>query len=192
MNAIDAYLDHLVDTVEGGAFTNDPADAGGATRWGITQRTLAQYRGHPVTAEDVRNLPRADALAIYRDEYVTLPGFDKLADMSMPTALEVIDTGVNMGVGTAARYLQRCLNVLDDVPTLVADGVCGTKTVAALTDYLHRRGARGEAVLVATLNGLQCADYVRMAETDAADRKWVYGWLNQRVYQNIRDWACHA
>lgn len=189
MNALDAYLTHLVDDVEGGAFTNDAVDAGGATRWGITQRTLAEYRGHPVTVQDVRDLPRDEALAIYRANYVTAPGFDKLAEMSMPVALEVIDTGVNMGVGTAARYLQRCLNVLDDLPSLVADGACGPKTVAALTDYLHRRGAEGESVLVGALNALQGADYIRLAETKAFDRKWIYGWLKQRVLQNLRDWA---
>lgn len=189
MNALDAYLTHLVDDVEGGAFTNDPADAGGATRWGITQRTLAGYLGHPATLADVQDLTRAEAIAIYRTDYVTAPGFEKLVDMSMSVALEVIDTGVNMGVGTAARYLQRCLNVLDDAPTLVADGDCGPRTVAALTDYLRRRGAEGESVLVAALNALQGADYIRLAETKAFDRKWIYGWLKQRVLQNLRDWA---
>jgi len=190
--AVEAYLAHLVDVVETGEYTNDPADPGGPTRWGITQRTLARWRKHPVTAEDVEHLPRGEAMDVYRAQYVTEPGFDKLADVSTRIALEVIDTGVNMGVGIAARYLQRCLNLLDDAPTLIADGVCGPKSVAALTDYLRRRGKPGESVLVTALNGLQCADYVRLAETHAADRKWVYGWLKQRVYQNINDWACGA
>lgn len=192
MIAIDAYLAHLVDVVEGAAYTNDPSDGGGPTRWGITLATLAKWRGHAVTPQDVANLARDEALAIYRDWYVTAPGFDKVGALSMNVALEAIDTGVNMGVMTATRYLQRCLNVLDDVPTLVADGVCGPKTLAALADYLRRRGARGEAVLVTALNGLQCADYVRLAETDSADRKFIFGWLSQRVFQNINDWACGA
>jgi lysozyme family protein len=192
MNAVDAYLSHLVDVVEGGEYTNTPGDAGGPTRWGITQSTLAKWRGHAVTAEDVKNLPRDEALAIYRDWYVTTPGFDKLADVSANVALEVIDTGVNMGVMTAARYLQRCLNVLYDDPVLVTDGVCGPKTVEALSDFLAQRAERGCAVLVTALNGLQCADYVRLAENDAADRKFIFGWLSQRVFQNISDWAIGA
>lgn len=192
MNAVDAYLTHLVDVVEGDAYTNDPNDAGGPTRWGITQATLAKWRGKAVTASDVQNLTRDEALAIYRDWYVTTPGFDKVAAVSMNVALEVIDTGVNMGVMTATRYLQRCLNLLFDQPLLVADGVCGPKTVEALQGFIAQRAERGVAVLVTALNGLQCADYVRLAENDSADRKYIFGWLNQRVYQNINDWACGA
>ncbi|HET9817697.1 MAG TPA: glycosyl hydrolase 108 family protein [Rhodanobacteraceae bacterium] len=187
MNATDAYLAHLVDDVEGGTFTDDPADPGGPTRWGITQRTLSAYRGHPVTAVDVQALTRTEALDIYRADYVIEPGFDKLAEISSDVALEVIDTGVNMGVGTAARYLQRCLNVLGSA--LKVDGQCGPKTVADLDAYIRRRGVKGQNVLVMALNCLQGADYIRLAETDAADRKWVFGWLSQRVLQNVRDWT---
>lgn len=192
MNAVEGYLAHLVDVVEGGTYTNDPADAGGPTRWGITQTTLAKWRGHAASAADVQNLTRDEALDIYRAWYVTEPGFDKLAAVSINVALEAIDTGINMGVMTATRYLQRCLNLLDDAPSLIADGVCGPKTVAALLDYLKRRGDRGEAVLVTALNGLQCADYVRLAENDSVDRKFIFGWLSQRVFQNINDWAIGA
>ncbi|HKD28430.1 MAG TPA: M15 family metallopeptidase, partial [Xanthobacteraceae bacterium] len=38
----------LIEKWEGG-FSNDPRDPGGATNMGITQDTLAQWRGHPVT-----------------------------------------------------------------------------------------------------------------------------------------------
>lgn len=190
---VDAYLDQLVDVVEGGVFTDDPYDAGGPTRWGITQKTLAQYRRHPVTTSDVAALTRDEALAIYRAQYVNGPGFDALAAVSAPVALEVIDAGVNMGVGVAARYLQRCLNVLNQSgawPVLVVDGNCGPKTAATLATYLRQRGARGEVLLVTALNCLQGADYIRLAETSALNRKFIYGWLSARVLQNLRDWTC--
>lgn len=187
MNAIEAYLAHLVDVVETGRYTNNPADKGGPTRWGITQKTLARWRGRPVTALDVQNLPRSEALLIYQAEYVTDPGFDKLADVSINVALEVIDTGVNMGQQQATRYLQRCLHVLGEA--VQVDGECGPKTVSALAGYRTRRGDKGISLLVTALNCLQGGDYIRIAEANPSQERWLYGWLNQRVFQNISDWA---
>lgn len=187
---VDAYLANLVDVVEGGTYTNDPADKGGPTRWGITQATLAKWRGKLVTALDVQNLTRDEALAIYRSEYVTGPGFDKVYQVAPAVALEMIDTGVNMGQQQAARYLQRCLRVTG--AAIVVDGNCGPKTVQALRDFVAKRGARGVQTLVTALNCLQGGDYIRIAEANPAQEKFVYGWLNQRVYQNVADWACRA
>lgn len=196
MNAIDAYLTNLVDVVEGSTYTNDPADHGGATKYGITLRTLSRVRGRPVSADDVKNLTRDEALAIYRSDYVTLPGFDKIAAVAMDVALEMIDTGVNMGPAQAARYLQRSLNVLNlngaAWPVLATDGQCGPKTVRALQTYVLQRGDRGIQVLVAALNCLQGSDYIGMAESDPSQQRFIYGWLNQRVFQNLADWACGA
>lgn len=58
-----ACLRHVL-AMEGG-FSNDPANHGGATNWGITAATLAHWRGRPVTAADVRTIPPGEARAIY-------------------------------------------------------------------------------------------------------------------------------
>ena len=52
-----------------GGFSNDPSDHGGATNWGITAVTLAHWRGHSVTAADVRAIPPEEARAIYHANY---------------------------------------------------------------------------------------------------------------------------
>jgi len=52
-----ACLRHVF-AMEGG-FSEEPSDHGGATNWGITAATLAHWRGHAVTAADVRAGPRA-------------------------------------------------------------------------------------------------------------------------------------
>lgn len=184
---IEEYLAHLVDVVEGPEYTNDPNDSGGATKYGITQHTLSDWRGHLVTPEEVANLSRDEALEIYRHLYVVKPGFDKVAVVAQSVALEVIDTGVNMGQSASTKFLQRCLNVL--AHPVGVDGVCGPATVAALQRYVTRRGAKGVAVLVVALNCLQGDKYISLAESDPEKQTFVFGWLTQRVWQNVEDWA---
>ncbi len=123
-------IEQIIDDVleaEGSKYTNDPADPGGPTRWGITSKTLRRWRrssgypdGHQVTADDVRALERREAAEIYRVEYVERPGFDKLEEEVRPF---VVDTGVNMGPGTAARMFQTAVGA-------TVDGTIGPKTLA--------------------------------------------------------------
>src|SRR3546814_18148271 len=57
-------IDDLIEAViarEGG-YVDDPADRGGATRWGITERVARQ----PGYAGAMRAFPRDEAAAIYR------------------------------------------------------------------------------------------------------------------------------
>lgn len=183
--AIERYLANLVDVVEGPRYTNYPEDRGGPTKYGVTQKALAHHRGHPVTPEDVENLPRDEALEIYRQEYVVLPGFDKLADASPAVALECIDTGINMGQKVSGTMLQRSLNVLNNSaklwPDLVTDGQCGPATITAVQSLLRIRGAVGQRMLLLVLNCLQGSRYVDIAEADPEQEKFVFGWFNQRI-----------
>ena len=59
--SLDAMIDRLLER-EGG-FVNHPADRGGATNWGVTQGTLAAWRGYPVSVADVHALTRDEARA---------------------------------------------------------------------------------------------------------------------------------
>jgi lysozyme family protein len=185
VNAIDRYLVNLVDVVEGPKFTDDPRDRGGPTKYGITQRTLASHRGHTVSVGDVQALGRDEALAIYRADYVTLPGFDKVAKISEPVAIECIDTGVNMGPQVATVLLQRCLNVMNDRgtrwPSLKVDSSCGPATCSALAALLRERGAEGQRILLLALDCEQGARYISIAEADPKQQDFVFGWLRQRV-----------
>ena len=74
--------DQILDDVirREGSYVHDPQDRGGPTKYGITQRTLRAWRGQAVTAEDVRQVTRDEARAIYRRRYVDDPGFARLPD----------------------------------------------------------------------------------------------------------------
>lgn len=170
---------------EGAAFTNDPRDSGGPTKYGITQATLAAWRGHPVTADDVKFLLMDEAAKIYRDRYYVKPGFDKVAALSPAIAAKLTDAGVNIGTQTAATLLQRCLNVFNQGGALYADiqadGVIGAGTLCALNAYLAKRGKDGETVMLRAINDLQGARYISLAEQSPKNEAFVFGWILNRV-----------
>src|SRR3546814_15941930 len=66
-------IESMIETTIGkeGRYSNHPADRGGETMWGITERVA---RRHGYTGP-MRALPRAKAVAIYRQEYAIDPGF---------------------------------------------------------------------------------------------------------------------
>lgn len=133
----------------------------------------------------MRDLPIGAAVAIYKQQYWTKPGFAFVAEGAPSVAAELFDTGVNMGPTTAAGFLQRALNALNrsggDYPDVTVDGTVGPATLAALTGFLKVRGAKGEQVLLRALQALQGARYLALAEARPANEAFLYGWLAQRV-----------
>jgi len=98
---------------EGSVFENDPDDPGGATKFGIDQRS------HPNV--DIRNLTIDGAKAIYLASY-----WNKIrADEMPPKVGEIMmDIAVNNGSGRAVKWLQEIVGV-------DADGALGPLTIAA-------------------------------------------------------------
>ena len=166
--------------VEGG-YSNDKADAGGETMYGIT---VAVARNHGYTGA-MRNLPRQTAYDIYYKSYVVEPGFDLVAKIDPAIAAELVDTGVNMGTTTAAKFLQQSLNALNDggtkYPDLVVDGRLGKASISALEAFLRQRGADGRVVLLRALNSLQGARYIALAESRPQNERFIFGWFHARV-----------
>ncbi len=176
-------IETLIDNVIGreGGYVNHPADRGGATRWGITER-VARSHGF---AGDMRHYPRAEAVSVYRRLYWLRPAFDRVAERAPGMAAEMFDTGVNMGPAVAVGFLQRALNALNrnarDYPEIAADGRIGPRTLAALDGYLRARGKAGEAVLLKAVEALQGERYIALAEGRPANEAFVYGWLAHRI-----------
>jgi len=164
-----------------GDFSDDPADSGGATRFGITE---AVARRHGYTGL-MRELPPDTARAIYRADYWDAQSLDAVAILSWRIAFEIFDTGVNMGTSQSGEFLQMALNALNrratDYDDLEVDGEIGSKTLDALTAYIHRRGKGGETVLLRALNALQGAGYIELAERREKDERFVFGWFLHRV-----------
>jgi lysozyme family protein len=177
---VDRLIEALIDR-EGG-YVNHPGDKGGPTCFGITE-AVARAHGY---AGPMRQLPRSEAVAIYRRLYWLRPRFDELAKRSPRIAAELFDTGVNMGPAVAATFLQRTLTALNrngtDYADLVPDGRIGDVTLNALDTFLNVRGRNsGETVLRRALEALQGERYLRLAERRPANEAFLYGWLANRI-----------
>ncbi|MEG9018449.1 glycosyl hydrolase 108 family protein, partial [Acinetobacter baumannii] len=170
---IERYLDELIKR-EGG-YVNNPADRGGATKYGITQ-AVARENGWNGNMKD---LPLEFAKSIYKKQYWLEPRFDQVNALSPSVAEELLDTGVNCGPNFAKPLLQRALNLLNNQgkagwPDLKVDGVYGSATLGALKTYLSKRGKEGEKVLVRVLNIMQGQRYIEICERNPKQEQFFY------------------
>lgn len=159
----------IIDRYEGDIFTEDPVDTGGATKYGITLRTLRYYRrrvaGDPsldVTVADVRALGRGEAIDCGVTVFASETYLDLISDWRLRYA--GLDYAFHSGWVPAIRSLQRACG------GLVVDGVFGPKSQQAVAQ--HR---------IPTLLGLKIAtaraelmqDLIRRKPTQ---KKFAFGW----------------
>ena len=144
-----------------GGYSNNPADPGGETMWGVTAKVAraAGYTG------PMRDLPRETAQAIYRRDYWGPAGCE-----AVPDALraDLFDAAVNAGVRQAIRLLQRAVGAADD-------GVLGPLTLQAI-------GTVPPARLVARFNGARLAHLASLPTWDSFGRGWA-----RRVAANLME-----
>ena len=85
-----------------GGYSNDPADSGGETNFGITQRE---------TSIPVKTMNVEQAKAIYKKKYWDAVNADQLEN---GVDFTVFDYGVNSGVGRAKKVLQQFSSLKGD------------------------------------------------------------------------------
>jgi lysozyme family protein len=169
----------IIDRFEGGAtFTDDPFDRGGATKYGVTQLALRDYRsrltGNPaltVTAADVRNLERSEALDIGVTVYGVDSGLVFILDPRV--RLVALDYAFHSGPVRAIKALQDAVGV-------TVDGIFGPVSQDAVNRH-HNPVQLGTQVLTRRSELMQ-----RLIEADATQRKYTLGWwkritANQRI-----------
>lgn len=84
-----------------GVYSNNPADPGGETNWGISKRSYPQV--------DIKNLTSDQAKAIYLRDF-----WEPLGSAPNAVKVQVFDFAVNSGIQTAIRKLQAAIGVADD------------------------------------------------------------------------------
>lgn len=148
-------------------YVDRPTDRGGPTKYGITLRTLEQWRAAPVTAADVAALTLDEAKQIYTARYAA----PLLRLEFMPDLFRLLlDIAVLSGPGTAIRALQETLNRISGNGYLAVDGVLGQKTVMAAV-----RKAPG--VIVQELVRARCRTLIRIVEGDRSQLEYLEGWV---------------
>lgn len=87
-----------------GGWSDDPADPGGKTMYGITEMAYHQY----FPDKDVSECTPDEAKFILKDGYWDKPGCPSLP---LPEAVAVFDTAVNCGVSRAKRWLKQSKDI---------------------------------------------------------------------------------
>lgn len=170
---------YTINSFEGKLYTDDPVDTGGATKFGITQRTLQYYRRKVtgdaqlvVTKADVRNLTLPEAVACGMDVFAVERNIHKLADWRVQLA--VYDYGFHSGQTVAIKALQRALHV---VP---ADGIIGPYTL-----QVEKLTANPENVAMQVLTSR--AEFIQaIMERDQTQRRFMLGdWKRTTQLQRL-------
>jgi lysozyme family protein len=149
-NATKAALDYIQE-IEGD-IVNDPDDAGGYTRYGVTQKAWEAY-----SDEDFETVDRTKARQFFHDEYIKAPGIHQLPDK---LGVMMASLSVNAGPAQAIRTLQRAAGV-------EVDGHLGPKTLAAV-----------EKVDAAKLKAEVDKFYEKTAKR-GNNKKFLKGWLRR-------------
>lgn len=181
-----------------GGYSNNPKDSGGETYRGISRKHHPSWDGWKIIdgfkiasgyPDDNGMFKKmlADDLALgalvrifYREEFWNKICGDELLDQDI--ADEMFDTAVIMGPGRAVNFLQRCLNMLNNMGTLYedihTDGRLGPKTIATLSAYLD---VRPVGLLFNYLNFMQAAHFFKRIEEREENEEFARGWFEHRI-----------
>jgi lysozyme family protein len=172
--------------VEGG-YVNDPNDKGGETYKGISRKMNPDWKGwilidefkktHTLKRNDIIDSNTLDLLvtSFYKHKYWDINNLSLIDEQLI--ANELYDTGVNMGTGVAAKFLQEALNYLNNnqksFNDIAEDGKIGMQTITLVNAYPR------QAEILKVLNGLQFGRYINICQKDPSQEANFRGWLSR-------------
>lgn len=170
-----------------GGYANNPNDNGGETYKGIARKFWENWSGWKIIDSYKKHIKSFESalekdqglqlsvLSFYKEHFWDELCLDQVSDQTIAT--ELFDTGVNMSTNTAATFLQRTLNVLNNqgklYSDLLVDGKIGPKTIQVLN--AHKSPKR----VLKVLNCLQGAKYVAICENNPTQEQFMWGWMNR-------------
>ena len=173
-----------------GGFSDDPEDNGGMTLFGIARTKNPQWAGWKEVDQIIRSngwnsknkahwpliakaCKKIDSVeAFYRTNYWNeMKGENIFANSIAQT---IFDYGVNTGIGTAIKNVQRTLKIVDD-------GDFGPKTLATLNSFIMTESLYKWSEEF-TLRKL--ARYVKIVTNESENIKFIFGWTS-RSFENL-------
>jgi len=162
------YIDRLIE--EEGGYVHHPLDKGGPTKYGITLATYKMYVANTsadeVTPEDIKELTKDVAAAIYYTRYINIPRLYILPDDIFEQAF---DAAVQHGPAQAITLLQRAIGVSED-------GILGPVTLEKLESYLT-------APRAFSLNAIYLRErlrfYAQIVANNPSQSVFILGWINR-------------
>lgn len=175
--------------VEGG-YTNNPADRGGPTKFGITLTTATKYKAALTTQfgwdGNMQNLTQPMAVYVYVQEYWNKMNCDAICAISSTTPVLadlLFEAGINFGWNQVATWLQQALNVSNlrqaYYPDLVMDGNLGTVSVAAIRTLVTKRPSDGLSNLLWMVSARAGAKYMDICLNNESQETFLSGWENR-------------
>lgn len=153
-----------------GGFVNNPSDRGGPTNWGITQQTYSAFIGHTASIEEMKNMPKGNAILIYKKNYWDKIRGDEIK--SYPVAYAIFDQYVNRGFHSIEQA-QTALGIYPD----------GKMT----TELLNRINASDSEVFLWDYLDVAESNYRLIAQNNASQVQFLAGWLNR--VEDLRDYT---
>ena len=152
-----------------GGYTNNPADPGGETKFGISKRSYPHI--------DIKSLTVAQAKEIYKNDFWLANKYDQIANDFI--AEQALDLAVNIGPANANKILQKAYNFLancaNELALLSVDGTIGKNSIAAINSFV----SYGEnAIYLVVIERLAAEYYNRLHKP-----MFVNGWL-KRLFEN--------
>ena len=149
--------------VEGG-YSNDKADKGGKTKYGIIEVEARKY-GYK---GDMKDLTKDIAEDIYKNKYYLSNNLDKIKDKRV--ALSIEDWTINSG-NWGTKKAQQTVNILKG-DILVVDGILGEKSIQAINSI-------NPEMFLTQYHDLQRKFYHAIVNSNSSQSVFLKGWLNR-------------
>jgi lysozyme family protein len=149
-----------------GGYSNNPADAGGETKYGISKRSYPHL--------DIKKLTQDQARQIYFCDFWLKGKCEQIEDGSV--VIKFFDLCVNMGIAQAVKLIQRALRAAG--VSVTEDGIIGSATLKAINNA-------DSTDLLAALKSEAAGYYRTIANINPSQQRFITGWLN-RAYDPIK------
>ena len=152
------------------AFTDDPNDAGGPTKGGITLPALSAFLGRQATIDELRALPDETAVTLYERNYIVRCGFNKITSIKLRTA--VVDMAVLFGQTGSEVAIEQAAFVLENANRLPHNGVIDDYDAAVINQQEPR-------ALINRLSVVRIKHHADVVHARPDQVKYLRGWDNR-------------